>query len=71
MKAGKHEFKFGSGLLSGNVGQAVVLDGGSVDHGANGLPVRFLVQISVYKLENGSQIIYIILQHSNYMRLGK
>lgn len=43
MKAGKHKFKFGSGLLSGNVGQAVVLDRGSVDHGVNGLPVRFLV----------------------------
>ncbi|KEH16084.1 hypothetical protein MTR_0338s0050 [Medicago truncatula] len=33
MKAGKHDFKLGSGFLSGNVGQAVVQDGGSADNG--------------------------------------
>ena len=43
MKAGKHDFKLGSGFLSGNMGQAVIQDGGSADHGVSGSPVRFLV----------------------------
>jgi len=43
MKARKHDFKFGSGFLSGKVRQVVVQDGGSVDHGVSGSIVRFLV----------------------------
>jgi len=43
MKAGKDDFKLGSGFLSGDVAQAVVQDGGSADHGVSGSPVRFLV----------------------------
>jgi len=41
MKAEKHDFKLGNGFLSGNVGQTVAQDGGSVDHGVSGSPVRF------------------------------
>jgi len=39
---GKHDFKWKGGFLSGNVGQAVVQDGGSVDHEINGSQVNYL-----------------------------
>jgi len=43
-KAGKHDFKQRDGfLLVENVGQVVVQDGGSDDHGLSGSPSRFLV----------------------------
>jgi hypothetical protein len=43
-KGGKHDFKQGSGfLLVENVGQVIVQDGGSADHGLSGSPPRFLV----------------------------
>jgi len=42
-KAGKHDFKWKGGFLSGNVGQAIVQDGGSADHGISGLPVNYLI----------------------------
>jgi hypothetical protein len=42
MKEGKHDFKLGDGFLSGNVGQTVAQDGGSVDHGISGSPVSYL-----------------------------
>ena len=43
-KGGKHNFKQGGDfLLVENVGQVVVQDGRSVDHGVSGLPSSFLV----------------------------
>jgi len=43
-KGRKHDFKQGSGfLLVENVGQVVVQDGRSVDHGVGGSPSSFLV----------------------------
>jgi hypothetical protein len=41
---GKHDFKQGDGFLFvENVGELVVQDGGSVDHGLSGSPSSFLV----------------------------
>jgi len=37
----RHDFKFKGGFLSGNVGQAVVQNGGSADHGINGSQVSY------------------------------
>jgi len=43
-KGGKHDFKQRSGfLLVENVGQVVIQDGGSVDHGVSGSPSSSLV----------------------------
>jgi len=43
-KSGKHDFKQGSGfLLVGKVGQVVVQDGRSADHGVSGSPSSLLV----------------------------
>jgi hypothetical protein len=43
-KVGKHDFKQGDDFLLGeNVGQVVVQDGGSADHGLSGSPSSFLV----------------------------
>jgi len=43
-KGGKHDFKQRSGfLLVENVGQVVVQDGRSVDHGVSGSPSSLLV----------------------------
>jgi len=40
-----HDSKRKNGFLSGNVGHAVVQDGGSVDHGINGSPVSYLALV--------------------------
>jgi len=40
-KAGKHDFMWKGSFLSGNVGQTVVQDGRSVDHGISGSPVSY------------------------------
>jgi hypothetical protein len=42
MKAGKDDFKFGNGFLSGNMGRTVAQDGGSADHGISGSPISYL-----------------------------
>jgi len=43
-KGGKHDLKQGNGfLLVENVGQVIVQDGRSVDHGVSGSPSSFLV----------------------------
>jgi len=67
----RHDFKLEDGFLSGNVGQAVVQDGRSADHGIRGSSVSYLSINKCFQAENGSQIIYRIRQHSNYRRLGK
>jgi len=45
------------GFLSGNVGQAVVQDGRSVDHGISGSPFSYSSINKCFQVENGLQII--------------